>query len=121
MVGSYVSTKWFRQSCDTHGQSARFSSGLESTNLNCECGFANTAVSKHHQLVQCHLSVRHGYDVVLLTQQGGDFQVLAARWLCAVRRRPGRRATAEVPTQARTPAAAPRAHTVFRAATADAL
>ena len=59
IVGSYVSTKWLRQSCACRQHWSSHSAELQaSTYLNREGGLANTTVSKHDQLVQSHFS-RH--------------------------------------------------------------
>lgn len=57
MVGSYVSTKWFRHSCwGSADDMARRDEGAYLDGQGC---LANTAVAQHHQLVQRHFA-RHG-------------------------------------------------------------
>ena len=58
MVGSYVSTKWFKQSWDCLAEESMYEKWTD-TNLDGERRLSDTTVSQHHQLVQSHLSVRH--------------------------------------------------------------
>ena len=58
MVGSYVSTKWFKQSWGIRQPGIMRYSSIGLTYLDCQSCLAHATVSQDHQLVQCHLA-RH--------------------------------------------------------------
>ena len=59
MVGSYVSTKWFKQSC--HEILASPNNSFQEAYLNGQSSFPDSTVAKDHKLVQCRLA-RHGHS-----------------------------------------------------------